>query len=256
MKTIEIFYSDYCNPSETLRCESPPMDVDFKMLAEYYSSLGEKHKKNFDKFLEYWSNEGFEKLFHPAARAMTMPLAVAIENFGSELLQTNESVDEVCMFVWTIGDQLETTASRIMSDKSEMMTAFLLDVAGSIALYDMHDVLLGWLKSDKAANKNKYINGEYYPGMGSMRQDLMEKVAALGATEDIIGVGASGSSLLHPRKSQCSFIALGAAEHEVVVKSQPCEPCLGKRCLYHQLGGCHMMHSQFESFEETVNGAR
>ena len=113
--------------------------------------------------------------------------------------------------------------------------------AGSIALYSMHAELILWIRQNDAAPNDKFINGEFYPGMGGMRQDLMENVVTLGETERLIGVSASGNSLLRPRKSQCSFLALGASEHEAEVKMEPCKPCNGKRCLYYQLGGCHMM---------------
>ena len=145
------------------------------------------------------------------------------------------------MAVWTIGAELEKEASEMMSSLGNLMTGFLLDVAGSIALYNMHAELTAWIKENIAVPDNKFINGEFYPGMGSIKQDLMERVVTLGETERMIGVSASGNSLLRPRKSQCSFTALGSSEHEIEVKMEPCRPCTGKKCLYYQLGGCHMM---------------
>ena len=205
-KKIKIFYSEYgAGLSHVEERESEPVGVNLSALEKFYDEMGERHKKQFDKFAEYWEREGFEKLFNPAARVVTMPVAVAEENFGAELLRVNDSVSEVVMTVWTTGPELER-----------------------------------WVKENPAAKLGKFVNGEFYPGMGSMRQDLMEKVVTLGETEKIIGVGASGLSLLRPRKSQCSFVALGSAEHEAVFKSEPCKPCAGKKCLYYQLGGCHM----------------
>ena len=68
-------------------------------LERFYAQMGDKHKRNFDKFAAYWEAEGFEKLFNPAARVVTMPVAVAEENFGAELLRVNDSVSEVVMIV-------------------------------------------------------------------------------------------------------------------------------------------------------------
>lgn len=240
-KKIKIFYSEYgAGLSHVKERESAPVGVDLTALERFYNDMGERHKKQFDKFAAYWETEGFEKLFNPAARVLTMPVAVAEDNFGAELLRVNDSVSEVVMTVWTIGPELERECTEVMNSRGSLMTGFLLDVAGSVALYDMHAALDGWLKAHPAAELGKFVNGEFYPGMGNMRQDLMEKVVTLGETEKIIGVGASGLSLLRPRKSQCSFIALGSAEHESVFKSEPCKPCAGKKCLYYQLGGCHM----------------
>ena len=116
----------------------------------------------------------------------------------------------------------------MMNSTGSLMTGFLLDVAGSVALYDMHAALDLWVKANPAAGLGKFVNGEFYPGMGSMRQDLMEKVVTLGDTEKIIGVGASGLSLLRPRKSQCSFVALGSAEHEASSNRSPASPARAK----------------------------
>lgn len=239
-KSVRIFYSPDWASDSMVVTESPTMGVDLAPLEKFYASMGERQKKSFDRFVEYWDGEGFKNLFEPMARVVSMPLETAFSNFGEELLRVNDSVGEILMIVWTIGAKLEKAGSEMMSEAGNMMNGFLLDVAGSIALYDMHRTLIEWVKTAAAGEKGKYINGEFYPGMGSMRQDLMEKVVAIGNTEKTIGVGASGLSLLRPRKSQCSFIALGSAENEITVKSEPCKPCLGKKCLYYQLGGCHM----------------
>ncbi len=203
--------------------------------------MGEKHRRSFQKFNDYWKNEGCEKFFNPRAVVKTLPLDAAVKSFGAKTLPLDDSADQAVMAVWTIGAELEKEASEMMSQRGNLTTGFLLDVAGSIALYSMHAELILWIRQNIAAPNDKFINGEFYPGMGGMRQDLMENVVTLGETERLIGVSASGNSLLSPRKSQCSFLALGASEHEAEVKMEPCKPCNGKRCLYYQLGGCHMM---------------
>ncbi len=240
-KKIKIFYSEKgAGPSHIQERESEPVGVNLSALEKFYAAMGERHKKQFDKFAAYWEAEGFEKLFAPAACVVRMPIAAAEKRFGADLLRVNDSVSDAVMMVWTIGPALERTCSEMMNAAGSLMTGFLLDVVGSIALYGMHAALNEWVKANLAAEFKKFVNGEFYPGMGSMRQDLMGKIVTLGGTEQTIGVGASGISLLRPRKSQCSFIALGAAEHEVVVRAEPCRPCAGKKCLYYQLGGCHM----------------
>lgn len=237
-KKIKNFYSEYGAPAEEL--ESEPIAVNLSELEKFYEKMGERQKKVFDKFAGFWESEGFERLFHPAARVVTMPLAAAEENFGTGLLRVNDSVSEVVVSVWTIGPELERECSAMTASVGGLMNGFLLDVAGSVALYDMHAALAGWIRAVPAAARGKYVNGEFYPGLGSMRQDLMEKIVALCGTQETIGVEATGSSLLRPRKSQCSFVSLGAAEHETVCKAEPCVPCAGRKCLYYQLGGCHM----------------
>ena len=240
MKSIKIYHSAYGGKDFHIS-ESAPIDVDLSALEKFYASMGEKHLRSLLKFIDYWKNEGYEKFFNPRAVMRVLPLETAADAFGTETLSLNDSVDKVVMAVWTIGAELEKEASEMMSSIGNLMTGFLLDVAGSIALYNMHTELITWIKENIAVSDGKFINGEFYPGMGSMRQDLMERVVTLGETERMIGVSASGNSLLRPRKSQCSFTALGALEHKIEVKMERCHPCTGKKCLYYQLGGCHMM---------------
>ncbi|WP_302794714.1 hypothetical protein [Cloacibacillus evryensis] len=240
MKNIKIYHSAYGREGFHIS-ESAGIEVDLSALENFYAAMGEKHLRSLQKFIVYWKSEGYERFFNPQAVIRTLPIKTAADNFGTKTLPLNDSVDQIVMAVWTIGAELEKEASEMMSSLGNLMTGFLLDVAGSIALYNMHAELTAWIKENIAVPDNKFINGEFYPGMGSIKQDLMERVVTLGETERMIGVSASGDSLLRPRKSQCSFTALGSSEHEIEVKMEPCRPCTGKKCLYYQLGGCHMM---------------
>ncbi|MEG1911035.1 MAG: hypothetical protein RRY12_05120 [Cloacibacillus sp.] len=243
LKKIKICQSVYGNDLCTMD-ESSLMDVDLHALENFYMEKGEKHQKSLSKFMNFWEQDGYEKLFNPSARILSFTKDEAINIFGKGFMEVNESVDRIVMSVWTIGGTLEQSGSALMSTTGSLMTGYLLDVTGSIALYEMHAMLIEWIQSKIALPANRYINGEFYPGMGSMRQDLMEKVVSVGDTERLIGVSASGNSLLRPRKSQCSFLSLGSAENAVLVREEPCHPCSGKKCLYYQLGGCHMLESK------------
>ena len=240
MKKIKIYLSGSDSPNIGM-LESGSVKVDLSNLRAFYAAMGEKHEKSVSKFIEYWESVGYESFFHPKAAIKLLSTEAAVENFGSQTLPLNDCTDKVAVAVWSIGEELEKEASVLMSSLGGIMTGFLLDVAGSIALYSMHEELLSWAKKNIALPEGKFINGECYPGMGSMRQDLMEKVVGLSDSKRLIGVDASGNSLLKPRKSQCSFITIGTLECETEIKSVRCVPCAGKKCLYYQLGGCHMM---------------
>ncbi|MBR4401160.1 MAG: hypothetical protein IKT09_05630 [Synergistes sp.] len=241
MKKIKIFYSEY-GSEDVQEYESEDVRVNLSSLEEFYSKLGEKHLLSFRKFADFWETDGCERLFRPQAVIKTMPAEVLSAEFkGVPELEHKE--EKTALLVWTIGDELEKEASRMTSAAGSIMTGLLLDVAGSISLYSMHGVLIGWLRN-KEALSGRFVCGEYYPGIGNMRQDLMEKVVSCGATETLINVTASGTSLLCPRKSQCAFAALGQKEGACEIKTEPCRPCKGKKCLYYQLGGCHMMYSE------------
>ncbi|MDO4987684.1 MAG: hypothetical protein Q4E17_01435 [Synergistes sp.] len=240
MTKIQIHYAQE-NCSYYTVCESTEVRVDLSAVDDFYRRMGERQHNNYLKFLEFWqSDEGEAKLLAPKALVKTISYDTFKEVFGDVKAKIPKSINTVVMAVWTIGIDLEKKSSELTSAIGSMMTGLLVDVAGSVALYKMHDILFDWIRDNITADKNKFICGEYYPGIGSMRQDLMENIIKLGNTFEEIGVKASGTSLLHPRKSQCSFIGMGNEAMEFHRKAERCIPCNGKRCLYYQLGGCHV----------------
>ena len=243
MKRINILYSSADEtPEKILNVEGPPLKADLSALEKFYTRRGLKEKIGLDEFLNYWENEAAEKLLRPAARVVFMPTADAEEKFGAGIVKTNDSVAKAAMMVWTIGPGLEKEAGLLSSDKENTITGFLLDIAGSIALHAMHDQLIRWLKDECACRDKLYINGEFYPGMGSLSKDLLENISKTGDTEKLIGVSAPGGAFFRPGKTQCSLIALGSADNETTTTARACEPCRGRKCLYYQLGGCHMQN--------------
>lgn len=246
MKKVQIFSCAY-GSSDIKESESIPVDVDLAPLRAYYERLGAKHLRNYEHFYEYWTAEACEKFFMPKALVKELPIEVFNENFGSKTIRAKDGTKAVLMLVWTIGPGLEHRASDMMDIRGSMMDGLLLDVAGSVSLYSIHKALLSWLE-EYAAGKNMYMTGEYYPGISTMRKDLMTKIEEVGNTKDIIGVTSTGPSFLIPRKSQCSFITLGTEKCEMEIRAERCVPCNGKKCLYFQLGGCHMMTE--ETFKE------
>ncbi|GEM_PF-534190 len=242
MKDIQIFFSSlHGGGSQNITAvKYAPMNVELSSLMEHYVLLGEKHIKNIEKFMSYWNLEGKETLLSPKARLVMMPKKEAERNFGYDIMLGEESADHVIMAVWTLGGDLEKKSMELMSANGDRMMGFLLDVAGSIALYNMHDVLIEWIRSELAAPNNKFITKEFYPGQNDVILDMMEKIELLGCTERTIEVAAHGSPMFHPMKTQCSFVGISSTPLDVSLSVLPCSPCSDKKCLYYQLGGCHM----------------
>ena len=238
MKSIKILYSP---EGETiLEKESRPMEVDLTSVKTHYAALGERHEKPFEKFMDFWNGEAYEKFFNPKARVLRMEREKAEEIFGSEFLCGDTKVKEIVLAIWTIGRDLEQESSNLMSSSGDIMTGFLLDVAGSVALYNMHDVIVNWVRENIAAPENSFVVREFYPGFDSVNQHMMGRVVEASNAAETIGVEARCDSLLSPRKTQCSFIGIDTTERENLVTAVPCNPCNGTKCLYYQLGGCHM----------------
>jgi hypothetical protein len=242
MKDIEIFFSDF-DAGEGERCieaRHAAMDVDLSLLLRHYAALGEKHARNVEKFMPYWEAECENLLLSPKARVLKMPRKAAEKSFGRDAVQWDSSPDAVIIAVWTLGGDLESKSMEMMSSKGDVMTGFLLDVAGSIALYNMHDLLIRWIEAELALPNSKNITEEIYPGLGSAIQDMTHKIETLGNTRETIGVYEQGSSMFYPRKTQYSFVGIGSAKGRRSLRALPCSPCSADKCLYYQLGGCHM----------------
>ena len=156
MKKVKIYYS----PAKDIiwERESEPMEVDLSAVEKHYLALGEKHLKPLEKFMDFWRQEGCERNFNPQARVIKMSREETEKTFGSDLLCHDEEVGDVVLAIWTLGADLEKESSRLMSTKGDLMTGFLLDVAGSIALYNIHETLMDWVEKNIAAKDASRIN--------------------------------------------------------------------------------------------------
>ena len=56
-KKIKIYYSEYGALSRVEEHESAPVGVNLAALEKFYDEMGERHKKQFDKFAAYWEEE-------------------------------------------------------------------------------------------------------------------------------------------------------------------------------------------------------
>lgn len=239
MQTIRIFFSaSEPGPKAIVEKAGPVLNVDLTPMRSHYDSLGGHHVKKMEEFLQYWNEEG-KTLLSPRARIASIDLSAVGDVLPPKALRDLGNADPLILAVWTLGEELERESSRIMAHKGSLMTGILLDVAGSLALYDMHNLLLEWLVQEPAFGERHVID-EFYPGFEGDPQSLMSRIERIGGTSELLGVGTSGSAMLHPRKTQCAFISLNREKRPFRRTVLPCRPCDGKRCLYYQLGGCHL----------------
>ncbi len=241
-KSIAIHYSDLTgpDPEKVVLTKAPAVTVDFSPLKEHYRQLGERHLQNVEEFVRYWRDGAEEACLEPAARIVVMTDETFRKTFGEALPLQRRPEGTVAMAVWTIGRELERRSSELTATNGERMKGLLLDVAGSMALFAIHDAVLQWFREGLAEPKGLALIDEFYPGFGGVNATLMEGIESLGRTSETIGVESRGASMLYPRKSQCSFIAIGEGVDGTRKDPLRCEPCLGARCLYYQLGGCHL----------------
>lgn len=242
MKKIRIFYSSYFQdtPDRIAELEGPDIAVDFSALVEHYKNLGKNNLKYLEKFIPLWEREWEPEFFDPKARIVLMENENLKRTFGDEVDYGNVNTNFSALMVWTVGEDIEKKSSKLMSLRGDLMSGFLLDVAGSIALYGMHRVLLEWISDKIHREHSKFVSAELYPGFQNTIQAIMDKIEIVGKTEETIGVSAHSNLMLKPRKTQCSFVGFGNEKAVLSSSVLPCSPCTGKKCLYYQLGGCHM----------------
>ena len=242
MKRLRIFYSsDIQEPSEFVNeIEGPHISVDLSSLIRHYKTLGEKNLKYVEKFIPLWEAEWEPELFDPKARIVLKSTENVRSLFGKEVNYGDVNTSITALMIWTVGGKIEKKSSKLMSLRGDLMSGFLLDVAGSIGLYQMHRVLLEWVSDKVERDHFKFVSAEFYPGFKNAPQSIMDKIEAEGKTEETIGVTAHDRSMLRPRKTQCSFVGFGDKKVQLSSSVGPCDPCSGKKCLYYQLGGCHM----------------
>lgn len=242
MKRVNIFYSsDLQQPSIGIsEIEGPDISVDLSVLIRHYKTLGEKNLKYVEKFIPIWETEWGPELFAPKARIVLKSNESVKSVFGKEVNYGDVDTSITALMIWTVGEDIEKKSSKLMSLRGDLMSGFLLDVVGSIALYDMHRVLLEWVSDKVERDYSKFVSAEFYPGFKNAPQSIMDKIQTEGKTEETIGVTAHDKLMLRPRKTQCSFVGFGSKKIQLSSSVGPCNPCSGKKCLYYQLGGCHM----------------
>ncbi|NLD05271.1 MAG: hypothetical protein GX672_05170 [Synergistaceae bacterium] len=242
MKKTRIFYSSDIQdpPIGITELEGPDISVSLSVLIEHYKKLGEKNLKYVEKFIPIWEKEWEPELFDPRARIVLRGNENIKRIFGKEVNYGDVDTSITAIMVWTVGEEIEKKSSKLMSLRGDLMSGFLLDVVGSIALYDMHRILLDWISDKVERDFSKFVSAEFYPGFKNAPQSIMDKIENEGKTEETIGVTARDKSMLRPRKTQCSFVGFGSEKVQLSQFVSPCDPCSGKKCLYYQLGGCHM----------------
>lgn len=239
MQTVRIFFSASNQiPATIVEKDGPVLHVDLAPMRRHYHRLGGPHVKKLEEFMLYWEEEGYS-LLAPRARIASIDADAVKDVLPPMALDDLGDFDALVLSVWTLGDALERESSRIMARKGSMMKGIFLDVAGSIALYDIHNLLLDWLAKEPAYGR-KHVVGEFYPGFEGDPHPLMQRIEELAETPRWLNVETHGSPMFHPRKTQCAFVLLHEEKRAFRRRLLPCHPCEGRRCLYYQLGGCHL----------------
>ncbi len=216
---------------------SLPCEANLTSLDEFYASQPSSRQGDYSAFKKNWEAGGKNKFFVPRVVAKQLG-KTEIAEFGFDLKdELFCGAQKVYAIVWTIGDALEKSVASLM-ESGQLTAGLMLDVAGSVALRNIRHDLIDWLSAHSRGN-SRFVCAEYYPGLKVFPLKFVPRVLEITGAWDILGVSANESCFLSPAKTKCAFFFLGRKSH----KTNPirCIPCAHEKCLYWQMGGCHML---------------
>lgn len=223
------------------------LDLDLGPLEAHYRRQGEAAFRYFCKFSELWMSPQCREAIEPGASIVFIPARILSEKLqGSEMVETGgefrellERTRRTALLVWTIGGRIEEQISRYC-EGNERLVGFLLDAATSLLLNEMHNVLRALVKEEALSLFSLFPIAEYYPGVGSPNSSLIRPILDISDADRRLGLATNDQMMIHPKKSQCSVVLLGEEKDSRILVNSPCIPCQGKKCMYFQLGGCHV----------------
>ncbi|MDO4218903.1 MAG: hypothetical protein Q4C78_02815 [Synergistaceae bacterium] len=226
----------YCTLKNKTKKVFVPCEANLTSLDEFYAHQAPSRQEDYLAFKEHWGT-GQKNFFAPRAAAKQLNKK-EIAEFGFDLSdKLFFGAQKVYAAVWTLGNALENYVNYLMANNN-LTAGLMLDVAGSVALRNIRHDLINWVDTH-SRGKARFVCAEYYPGLKVFPLKFVPRVLEITDAYNILGVSASENCFLTPAKTKCAFFFLGQEAH----KTAPirCIPCLDKKCLYWQMGGCHML---------------
>lgn len=157
-----------------------------------------------------------------------LELEGGIQIAGKSLARAMDGARQAAIFIVTIGDDLESTATMLM-DYGEELHGYLLDRIGSFAVESMAESLEGNMRSECMA-KGLGVSMRYSPGYCDTPLCEQKKLdAAVGFSK--VGVSLNENLMMLPRKSISGVIGIGPAKL-FSKAAKPCDVCDMKECDY------------------------
>ena len=234
--SIQILYTHSENQLPHLQGSSHDISFScqFPTVESFYTQRGGRMEGAYREFETYWENKG--KVLPVPELYLYIGKVKEFNDIGYSL-PSKEGTQQVVAAFWSIGNQLEMEVSNLM-DNGGLINGLILDVVGSRILVELHTVIQNWLKNELALPMGWNIIGENYPEESgeSNLQSLLNLTAADNNNISLI----SGTAMLTPQKTQYSIFLIGEGEAAELKKTVICSTCMGRRCQYWQLGGCHV----------------
>lgn len=230
---------------ETLRITGVNLNLD--SVEAHYRKRGAGALKTFSEFTRRWENPECQELIEPRASITFVPteklLGKTPERMLSELKKDfSGSISDspmTALLTWTLGKPIERHITGLCSDRNPLI-GLLTDVAASLLLNEMHQHLRKLVTEEAYSHFDLFPMAEHYPGIGSRESSLIPLLFELSGADKTLDIGLNDHMMITPKKSQCSILLLGEKSRARELVDTPCIPCQGRKCLYYQLGGCHI----------------
>lgn len=221
------------------------INLNLDSLERYYKKQGDRLHEAFTDFYASWQSSLCQDVLQPRAVITFMPTRRLInvlndqspQEIETNLADTLEKSSTVALTVLTLGVAIDELFIKLRT-RAKFIICLLVDTASSLLLYEMHVRLRKLIGEIAESRFSLYPMYECYPGIGGQSLKLIPIILKLSNAERIIGVRVNEMTMMYPKKSECSIMLLGKEKAKMTI--QPCAPCQGNRCLYYQLGGCHL----------------
>lgn len=249
MNLFDIHISSECPgseviPFETVRIGSPELDLE--LLGSRYKGQKAALSGSFAQFCKIWESIDCRRSLDPEGcisfitKGSFPALLQAIEKGPLEscFSETLHRSSMAAISVWTLGGKIEEKVTRHKREGSRL-TGFIMDAALSLTLNRMYSLIKDMIIDKALSRFGLFPTAGFFPGTGAMGIEVIPQIIRMTCADSLLGMSYD-RGMMHPVKSRCSVILLGDAPFAQSLDDLPCDPCPGKRCLYYQIGGCHV----------------
>ncbi|MBD5093871.1 MAG: methionine synthase [Subdoligranulum sp.] len=178
-----------------------------------------------------------EQTLRGAARPRAVSLRAGREGLagclqGGDIARHLEGCDTCVLLACTLGAGVD--AAQRAANAADMAYAVVLDALASVLAEQIADAAENTLR-EQAQAEGLFLTGRFSPGYGDYPIELQNELLRLVDAPRKIGLCATPTHLLTPRKSITAV--LGLAGHPVTGKRAGCAHCaLRERCAYRKEG--------------------
>lgn len=223
------------------------VDLNLDSVESHYRKRGTGALKAFNEFTNHWDSPECQDLIEPKACITFLPTGnfmghlqgLRLTTLNREFRDCLERSPMTALLTWTLGEPIERHVSDLCSGKNPLV-GLLADVAASLLLNEIHHHLRTLIAEETSSQFRLNPVAEHYPGIGSQESSLIPPVFELSGADRVLDIGLNDHMMIRPKKSQCSVVLLGDEPEPPELTDTACMPCQGKKCLYYQLGGCHV----------------